>query len=112
MSGHPDIDQVNAYYTGKSLKKILKAPKIKKLFRKGEKSAKLKVGKLKGVSGYQAVYAYNKKFKSAKKVSSKKPDITLKNLKKGNVCYVKVRAYMKTGEGTVYGAFGKRKGLK
>ena len=111
VSGHPDIDQADAHYTGKSLKKILKTPKIKKLFRKGKKSAKLKVGKIKGVSGYQAVYAYNKKFKSAKKVSSKKPDITLKNLKKGKVCYVKVRAYMKTDEGTVYGAFGKRKRL-
>ena len=112
VSGHPDIDRADAHYTGKSLKKILKTPKIKKLFRKGKKSAKLKVGKIKGVSGYQAVYAYNKKFKSAKKVSSKKPDITLKNLKKGKVCYVKVRAYMKTDEGTVYGAFGKRKRLK
>ena len=53
MSGHPDIDQADAYYMGKGLKKILKTPKIKKLFRKGKKSAKLKVGKIKGVSGYQ-----------------------------------------------------------
>ena len=112
VSGHPDIDQADAYYTGKSLKKLLKTPKIKKLFRKGGKSAKLKLGKIQGVSGYQAVYAYNKKFKSAKKLSSKKPDITLKKLKKGKPCYVKVRAYIQTDEGKIYGAFGRKKKLK
>lgn len=112
VSGHPDIDWVDAYYTGKSLKKILKVPEIKKLSRIGERSAKLTAGKVKGASGYQVLYAYNKKFKGAKKVSSAKPKITLKKLKTGKKCYVKVRAYIKTDEGKVYGDFSKRKVLK
>jgi len=112
VSGHPDIDWVDAYYTGKSLKKILKAPKVKKLSREGSRKASIQAGKVKGASGYQVLYAYNKKFKGAKKVSSASPKITLKKLKKGKPCYVKVRAYIKTDEGKAYGPYGKKKRLK
>lgn len=109
VTGQLDMDRLDVHYTGKSLKKLLKTPEIKKLSKKGKKNAMLQISKLKDISGYQVVYAYHKDFKSAKKIFSKNSKVTLKKLKKGKKCYVKVRAYIQTDTGKVYGKYSKKK---
>ena len=52
-------------------------------------------------TGYEIRYAINKKFKSAKKITTKKTTYTLKKLKKGKTYYVKVRSYRKVGKWTM-----------
>lgn len=54
-----------------------------------------------GATGYEISYATNKKFKSAKKKTSKKTTYTLKKLKKGKTYYVRVRSYKKVGKSTM-----------
>lgn len=54
-----------------------------------------------GATGYEISYAANKKFKSAKKKTSKKTTYTLKKLKKGKTYYVRVRSYKKVGKSTM-----------
>ena len=62
----------------------------------GKKRITVKWSKKKAVTGYQVVYAFNKKMKSAKTKTikgAKKITAKLSSLKKGKPCYVKVRPY-------------------
>ena len=64
-----------------------------------------------GASGYQVVYAKNKSFTKGKayKFASGK-SVTLKDLKKGQKYYVKVRAYKTDSAGKkVYGSWSSAK---
>ncbi len=64
------------------------------------------------VTGYQIKYARNKKFKSAKKKSSKYIYATIKKLKKKKKYFVKVRSYVKIGSKKYYGAWSTVKKCK
>ena len=70
---------------------------------------KLKWKKVSGANGYQIIYAYNKQFKKAKKITTKKNTVMLKGIKDKKVCYVKVRAYKLDSAGKrVYGKYSKK----
>lgn len=103
-------------YTGSRTAEFsIKPPKaaLKKVSAAGAKKAKVVVVKSKAaVSGYQITYADNSKFKSAKKVTTKKAGCTLKKLKKGKKYYVKVRAYKTVNKKKLYGAYSKVKKVK
>lgn len=69
----------------------------------------------KNVKGYQITYAQKKNFKKAKNVAITKNKTTkkvIKKLKTGKKYYVKVRAYKKSGNKKVYGAYSKVKTVK
>lgn len=69
-----------------------------------------------GVDGYQIQYSTNKKF--TKKLKNKnvngfvKEKMIIKGLKKNKLYYVRVRAYKKNGNETVYGPWSKIKKIK
>lgn len=86
---------------------VPKASKITKVTVKGGKKLSVKLKKSTGAKGYEISYATNKKFKSAKKVRTKKLTATLKNLKKKKLYYIRVRAYAKSGNRTIYSAYSK-----
>lgn len=87
-----------------------KPTKISKAVNKKGGKLAIKFRKSSGASGYEVFYATNSKFKSARKVKTKKTSVTLKKLKKGTY-YVRVRAYKK-GKPTLYSAFSKVKKIK
>lgn len=73
--------------------------------------AKIRLKKIKGVSGYQVKYSYNKKLKKSltKTKNYKKNKIILKKLKAEKKYYIKARAYVKSGNKKVYGSWSKKK---
>lgn len=94
-----------------SVQKVATA-KIKSLNKGKKKQAKLVIRKVKDAAGYEVVYAKNKKFSKAKKLSTKKTSVILKNLKKGTY-YVKVRAYNTDANGKKnYGSYSSVKKVK
>ena len=64
-----------------------------------KKKIKITLKKVKGATGYEIMYATNKKFKKAKKITVKKPKATLKKLKKKKKYFIKARAINKNGKG-------------
>lgn len=73
-------------------------------------SAKITFKKVSGAKGYEVVYAQNKKFKKAKKLTVKKTTATIKKLKKGKTYYVRVRAFKYDGnKNKIYGKYSKIK---
>lgn len=81
----------------------------------GKKSLKLTWKKSAKASGYVVEYAANKKFKGGRKKTVKsKTTVTLKGLKSGKKYYVRIRPYVKTSSGNVYGAYSsvKKKTVK
>lgn len=82
----------------------------------GKRKMKISWKKDSNASGYQIVYASNKKFTKGKKTVNIKKNTTvsktIKKLKKGKTYYVKVRSY-KTSEGEkIYGKFSTAKKVK
>lgn len=70
------------------------------------RKAVLNIKKVSGASGYEILYGTAKNMRGAKKTTSSRTSVTLKNLKKGKTYYVKVRAYKKDSTGRkVYGAY-------
>lgn len=65
--------------------------------------------KQKDVSGYEIQYSRSRTFKNAdvKKVGAKKKSVKLRKLAGKKTYYVRIRAYKKTSDGTVYGAYSK-----
>lgn len=98
--------------------KVTKPSKVKSFKAKNIKSKKVKLTwkKVKNVSGYQIVYARNKKFtKNKKTVKVKKASITkktIKKLKKNKTYYFRVRAYKKVNKQLVYGTWSKVRKVK
>lgn len=80
------------------------------------KKVKLTWKKAKNASGYQIMYAMNKKFtKSKKTVNIKKAKTTsklIKNLKKKKTYYFKIRAYKNVSGKKNYGTWSKVKSVK
>lgn len=92
--------------------KKVTSPKAKS----GKKQMTVTWKRNKKADGYQITYAQSKNFKKAKKnVMIKKNKTTkkvIKNLKSGKKYYVKVRAYKKSGNKKIYGAYSKVKTIK
>lgn len=92
----------------------VKTEKVNNLELAGKKKGKLKVRfqKVSKASGYQIVYAANKKFKKSKKIDVTRTSKTISKLKKG-IYYVKVRAYKKDSKNAkVYGKYSIVKSIR
>lgn len=99
-----------AQWTKISKPKKVATPKLKS---SKSKQFNVKYTKVSGAKGYEISYTTNKKFKSVKKVTTSKTNITIKNLKKKTTYYVKVRAYKVDSAGKkVYGDYSKVVKLK
>ena len=91
---------------------------VKKIALKSKKSGQLSVSwkRDKKVNGYEIITASNSKFTAnAKKAAMKKNTstaVTFKGLGKNKKYYVKVRSYVNTANGKVYGAWSKTIALK
>ncbi len=74
----------------------------------------LKWIKVKKVNGYQISYSTNKKFKKSVKTITLKKNVSATSIKvkKGKKYYVRIRAYIKTKNGIVYGRWSKVKSAK
>ena len=101
------------------------AKKTFKINPKAVSGLKLKAGKGKlgvswkksagGVGGYQLQYALKKSFGGARKVTVSKASTvkgTIKNLKKGKIYYVRIRAFKKIGKTTYWSAWSGAKRAK
>lgn len=89
----------------------VKTGKVEKLELSAKKKGKLKVSfkKVSKASGYQIVYAANKKFKKSRTLEVTRTSKTISKLKKGS-CYVKVRAYKTDSKDRrVYGKYSEIK---
>lgn len=73
---------------------------------KNKATIKLKK-KIKNATGYQVQYSQTSKFSKSKKLSSKKTNIKIKNLKSKKTYYFRVRACKKVNGKTYYGAWSK-----
>ena len=118
-TGKEDDGKENVKDTSTTSSKKSKKPgrtKVVSAVRANTRSAKAKINlkKVKGVSGYQVKYSYNKKFKKSKTKTKifKKNKFTLKKLKLGKRYYIKARTYVKKGKQKVYGDWSKRKTVK
>lgn len=95
---------------------VIAKASIKKIINKGKKKIFVNWKAQRGVDGYQIQYSTNKKF--TKKLKNKnvngfvKEKMTIKGLKKNKLYYVRVRAYKKNGNETVYGPWSKIKKIK
>ena len=89
------------------------APKkavIKNVKASGKKKVKISVKKIpEKVNGYEIVLSTKKNFKNAKKVITKKHVVTIKKLKAGKKYFVRVRAFKKVGNKTIYGKYSTAK---
>ena len=76
----------------------------------GKKSVTVKVRKVSGASGYQVLYASNKKMTGAKAVTfkgGKKTRLKVSGLKKGKTYYIRYRPYKTKGGKIYYGVLQK-----
>ena len=76
----------------------------------GKKSLTVKVRKVSGASGYQVLYATNKKMTGAKVTTfkgGKKTKLKVSGLKKGKTYYVRYRPYKNKGGRIYYGVLKK-----
>ncbi len=98
----------------KSTTASYKPGKVKTISAKNVKGKKIKVTfkKVSKATGYQIVYATNKKFTKAVKIKTKKNTYTLKKLKKGKTYYVRVQAYRKVKGKVYYGKYSATKKIK
>ncbi|MGN0658473.1 MAG: hypothetical protein ACI4LA_02580 [Emergencia sp.] len=99
---------------GRPVSKPLKVT-ISSLKSSKTKTAVVKWKKITGAKGYQVSYAYSSSFTSAKStfVSSSAVQKTLKSLKKGKTCYVRIRAYKTDASGKkIYGSWSTVKKVK
>lgn len=88
---------------------------IGKIKRTGKK-AKVTVGEVEGVSGYEIEYSNSKKFPYMSPgegvKSSSGTTLTATKLKKGKTYYVRVRTYITVGKSRAYSAWSKTKTMK
>lgn len=116
------VGEISKAKAGLTMKPVInpeqevKAPakqKISKVKAVGKKSIKVSWKKNAKASGYQIKVGTNKKVtKNVKSVTIKKfktTSATIKKLKKSKVYYVKMRAYVMSGNKKVYGTYGKAK---
>ena len=86
--------------------------KIKMVKASSKTAIKIKWKKVKNAKGYQIKIATNSSFtKGLKTVNITKNTKTFKNLKRGTMYYVKVRAYIKSGSAKKYDSWSKSKAV-
>ena len=75
---------------------------------------KVKMDAISGAEGYEICYSTNKDFSTnVKKVSTYYTSKTLKNLKRGSIYYIRVRAYkVDSMERKIYGKYSASRGVK
>ena len=106
------------YYTGSISRSFTIKPKTAKLkkVKKGKKKFTAKWKKLSDISGYQVMYARDKKFKKSKKsvtvADSNASSTVVSKLKKKKTYYVRVRGYKIVSGKTIYGNWSKTKKVK
>ena len=102
--------------TKKTTSKTVVVPKVGKTkvkkVKRGKKSLKFKLKKIKGASGYQIRYSDSKNFDGYWEKNVKKIKVKLKKLDRKTKYYIKARAYKKHGNVYIYGKFSKRKKVK
>ena len=101
-------------YSGKvTLSFEIKLAKTQKLTATADKGAvKLKWNAVVGAEGYQVYYSTKENGSYKKLTGTVKTSLKKTGLVSGRKYYFKVRAYKKTDEGTVYGAFSQVKSVK
>jgi hypothetical protein len=111
-----DVDGQKIYGQFGGYKSVKPDGKVTGVTLKTPKKKQLKVSwkKVPGAEGYQICYGTSKSFKNSKKisVSAKYSAKTLSKLTSGKCYYVKVRAYTKSGNKKIYGAYSTVKYLK
>ncbi len=106
------------YYTGSISRSFTIKPKTAKLkkVKKGKKKFTAKWKKLSDISGYQVMYARDKKFKKSKKsvtvADSNASSTVVSKLKKKKTYYVRVRGYKIVSGKKIYGNWSKTKKVK
>jgi len=105
-------------YTGTATKTFKINPKavsgLKLTAGKGRLTVSWKKG-AGGIGGYQLQYGLKKSFSGAKKATVSKASTvkgTIKNLKKGKIYYVRIRAFKKVGKSTYWSAWSAAKKAK
>lgn len=91
-----------------------KKPTLKKV-NAGKGALKVKWKKVKGVSGYQLMYATDKNFKKAKKINVSKASTctkTIKKLKNKKTYYVRIRCYKTVAGKKFYSVWSRYKTVK
>ena len=104
-----------ADYKVSNTKVTVKASKVLTAKRtSGKTKAVIKVKSVKNIEGYQIKYSTSKKFnkKSTKTANCKKNKITISNLNKKNVYYIKVRTYKTVNKNKYYSKWSSSKKLK
>ena len=93
---------------------VKKPAKVKFKSLKNIKKRKIKISikKIKNVAGYQIRWSDSKKFRGYWQKITKKTQYTLKKLDKNTRYYIKVRAYVKSGNKKVYGKWSKIRNIK
>lgn len=101
-------------YAGTIIKTFIISPKCTNISARGVKEGLWISGKtVKGVSGYQVQYAYNKKFTSHKKIITHKKNIfKISQLKSKKTYYVRMRTYKVVRNKKVYSSWSKIKQVK
>ena len=101
-------------YAGTIIKTFIISPKCTNISVRGVKEGLWISGKtVKGVSGYQVQYAYNKKFTSHKKIITHKKNIfKISQLKSKKTYYVRMRTYKVVKDKKVYSSWSKIKQVK
>ena len=79
----------------------------------GKRKVKVSYKKVKGATGYEIQYSVRKKFNyKPKLINTKSTSKTIKNLRKGNRYYFRVRAYKKVGKTKLYSKWSKAKNVR
>ncbi len=107
----------SSYSAVRAAKPVPAKPKLKSVKKGSGKSLNVTWSRVSGASGYQILYSTNANFKkSGTKSTLVKKGTTvkksLKSLKKGKCCYVKVRAYKQAKGMKVYGDYSSVKKKK
>lgn len=85
---------------------------IRKLRNKKTRIVQVELKKQSFISGYQVQYGTRKNMKPAKNILVKKTKVSLKNLKKNSIYYIRARAYRIQNGKRVYGSWSKSKKIK
>lgn len=88
--------------------KIITAERIKN----NRTKAKIKIKKIRKITGYQVKYATNKKLKKYRIRTGRKREIILRRLNVKKKYYVRARVYVKNGKKKVYGKWSRKKVIK
>jgi len=85
---------------------------IKKIRSIKGKKIEISIKKIEDADGYQILYSTSSKMKTFKTLYTKKQNTKISNLKRGKRYYIKVRAYIKTDNGKIFGPMSNLKTIR